>query len=51
MAVVFEGGLGLLAMALGWWLGPRPLESIGWTFSAAACGAAASLPMMVVFGA
>ena len=47
LAVVFEGGLGLLAVALGWWLGPKPLESIGWSFSAAAWGAAASLPMLL----
>jgi membrane protease YdiL (CAAX protease family) len=47
LAVVCEGGLGLLAAALGWGLGPQPLESIGWTLSAAAWGTAASLPMLL----
>jgi len=46
-ALVLEGGLGLVAVALGWWLGPKPLKSIGWSFSAGALGAAASLPMLL----
>jgi len=48
-AVVFEGGLGLLAIALGWWLGCRPMEAIGWSVPAAIGGALAALPMLVLF--
>jgi hypothetical protein len=46
LAVVFEGGLGLVALALGGWLGYPPLESVRWTPAAIGWGAAAGLPMM-----
>ncbi|MFC1597056.1 CPBP family intramembrane glutamate endopeptidase, partial [Planctomycetota bacterium] len=48
-AVVFEGGLGLLAIALGWWLGCRPMETVRWSTPAAIWGALAGLPMLVLF--
>jgi membrane protease YdiL (CAAX protease family) len=48
MAGVFEGGLVLGALALGWLLGYPPADAIDWTLSAAAWGAAASLPPMVL---
>ena len=48
LAVVFEGGLGLLAVALGWMLSCQPAALIDWTLPAVAWGIAASLPMMVL---
>jgi len=48
LAVIFEGGLGVLALALGWWLGSPPLATFRWTFSDAAWGALAGLPMLVL---
>ena len=48
LAVVFEGGLGLLALALGWWLGFPPMEAFRWTLCDASWGALASLPMLVL---
>lgn len=48
LAVVFEGGLGLLALALGWWLGCPPLEAFRCTLSEACWGALAGLPMLVL---
>jgi membrane protease YdiL (CAAX protease family) len=48
LAVVFEGGLGVVALALGRWLGCPPLETLRWTPAAFGLGAAAGLPMMVL---
>lgn len=48
MAVVFEGGLGVAALALGWLVGYPPLETVGWTVPAAIWGTAAGLPMLVL---
>ena len=48
LAVVFEGGLGLLALALGWLLGSPPLETLQWTWNAALWGTLAGLPMLVL---
>ena len=48
MAMVFEGGLGVIAVGVGWALG-RPLgELIDWTVTGAIWGAAAALPLMVL---
>ena len=46
MAVVVEGGLGLLAVGLGAWLDRPPWEMIRWTREGAAWGAAAGLPLI-----
>ena len=51
LAVVFEGGLGLVALALGWLLGYPALETLDGTLPAAALGAAAALPMLVLLWA
>ncbi len=47
MAVVVEGGLGLLAVGLGQWLGRPPWAMIRWTWPGAWWGLAASLPLLV----
>jgi membrane protease YdiL (CAAX protease family) len=51
-ALLFEGGLAVLALIVGWTIGQPPLKSIEWTWSAAprsaaaaAWGVAAALPM------
>lgn len=49
LSLVFEGGLGVLAWVLGWWLGFPPLETLRWTLQAAAWGTAAALPVLVLF--
>jgi len=46
IAVLFEGGLGVVAVLLGWLLGYPPLEQVEWAGAALAWGAAASLPPM-----
>jgi len=46
LAVVFEGGLGLLAVGLGHILGKPPLETYQATAAAVFWGAAASLPLV-----
>ena len=48
MAVVFEGGLGVVAVALGWVLGYQPLDRVEWTAMALALGTAACLPLMAL---
>ena len=48
MAMVFEGGLGVIAVGVGWALG-RPLgELVDWTVAGAVWGTAAALPMVVL---
>ncbi len=48
MAMVFEGGLGLIAVGVGWALG-RPLgELIDWSVTGAVWGTIAALPLMVL---
>lgn len=47
-AIVFEGGLGLLAVGLGWVLGAPPAERIEWTLDSAASGFLAALPLIAV---
>jgi membrane protease YdiL (CAAX protease family) len=48
VAAVFEGGLVLVAVFLGWLLGHRPAPMIDWTLEGAAWGLAASLPPMAL---
>jgi hypothetical protein len=48
LAVVVEGGLGLVALGLGWLLGNPPLETLDGTPAAAVLGAAAGLPMLLL---
>ena len=50
MAVVFEGGLGVLAVGLGWALGYQPLEAVCWTTEAWGQGAVACVPLVVLLG-
>jgi membrane protease YdiL (CAAX protease family) len=49
LSVVFEGGLGVVAVGLGWLLGQPPLATLRWRAGDAALGVASSLPMLVVF--
>jgi membrane protease YdiL (CAAX protease family) len=46
MAVVVEGGLGLLAVGLGAWLDRPPWQMIRWTWEGALWGAAGGLPLL-----
>jgi membrane protease YdiL (CAAX protease family) len=49
IAVLFEGALAFLAAGLGWALAQRPLETFHWSAGDLALGAAACLPLLVVF--
>ena len=49
MGVLCEGGLALLALGLGRWLGHPPQRAIAWTFSAAGWGLLACLPLLGLF--
>jgi membrane protease YdiL (CAAX protease family) len=49
LAVVVEGGLIVLALFLGWLTGNPPLVTLFWSLPDAAAGAAATLPMLVLF--
>jgi hypothetical protein len=51
LAVAVEGGLGLLALGLGAWLGVPPLASLHWTATGVGWGLAGSLPMLVLIAA
>lgn len=46
IAVIVEGGLAVLAVALGWLLGCPPVDEIHWTAAGLATGAAASVPLL-----
>jgi hypothetical protein len=46
LTVFIEGGLALLAMAIGWLLSRPPLEQISWTWAAAGQGIVATVPMV-----
>jgi membrane protease YdiL (CAAX protease family) len=48
-AVFFEGGLAPLSLALGWLLGRPPLERFIWSARDAAWGAAAVIPLALLF--
>ncbi len=47
LALAVEGGLGLLALGLGFGLGHSPLASFRWELEAASWGVAATLPMVL----
>jgi membrane protease YdiL (CAAX protease family) len=47
-AVVFEGGLGLVAVGLGWLLGDPPAQRIQWTPEGAVYGLFATFPLVAV---
>jgi membrane protease YdiL (CAAX protease family) len=49
LGVVFEGGMALLALFLGWLLGQPALETFHWSLAAVAVGAVASVPMLALF--
>jgi membrane protease YdiL (CAAX protease family) len=49
MAVAVEGGLILLAWALGWLLGQPPLRHFSWDAGAALDGVLAAVPMLLLF--
>ena len=48
MAAAFEASLAVVAVALGWLLGTRPLDTLTWEPAALAWGLAATLPLFVV---
>lgn len=48
-AVVFEGGLVLLALGLGWWMTPRPQDRIIWSAEGLVMGLAATVPLLATF--
>jgi uncharacterized protein len=48
LAILFEGGLGLAAMAIGWLLDCPATATLRWEPTAIAWGALASLPLVVV---
>src|SRR5215469_6707567 len=48
-AVFFEGGLAPFSLLLGWLLGHMPLSTFAWRWQDAALGAAAALPLILVF--
>ena len=48
MAVLFEGGLAVVAVVLGWLLGHAPAETVEWDAAAIGWGTAAALPALAV---
>ena len=48
-AILFEGGLAVLAVGLGWLLKQNPLQTFRWDLAAAKLGAATAVPMLLVF--
>lgn len=48
VAVIFEAGLGVLAVVLGWLLGHPPADAIHWNLPDAAWGTIAVLPPMLL---
>ena len=50
-AVVFQGGMVLVALAVGSWVTPRPQDRIEWTAAGALWGVAATIPMLIAFAA
>jgi hypothetical protein len=49
MAGVFEGGLALVAVALGWIVGIAPMDRLFWDLPSVAWGAAAAIPLLILF--
>ncbi len=50
LAVIFEGGLGVAALALGWWLNCPALATFRYTPAAIGWGALFGLPMLGLLG-
>jgi hypothetical protein len=50
LAVLIEGGLGVLAWALGWVVGLSPGATLTWRSLDVGVGLAATMPMLVLFG-
>jgi len=50
LAVLFEGSLAPLALALGWFLGQPPLASFSWSLRDALYGVLATVPMLCLLG-
>jgi membrane protease YdiL (CAAX protease family) len=48
VAAAFEGALAVSAVGLGWLVGQRPLATLGWDWSAAGWGIAATLPLLAM---
>ena len=48
MATAFEASLAVIALALGWLLGTKPLETLSWSPTAIAWGLAAALPLFAL---
>lgn len=48
-AVLFEGGLAPLALALGWLLGRSPLQGFSWSIRDGFLGVLAAMPMYAMF--
>src|SRR5437879_1773763 len=49
VAVLFEGGLALLALGLGWLVDCPPWQVLHWTWADSLYGAAATLPLVGLF--
>ncbi len=49
LAILIEGGMILVALALGWVLDQPPLHKFAWTVRDALLGLAATLPLLVLF--
>jgi membrane protease YdiL (CAAX protease family) len=51
LAILFEGGLGVIAWLIGWWTGIPTWETIHWQGRDFVWGIAGSLPMLLIFWA
>src|SRR5262249_60186390 len=51
LAVLFEGGLAVLACLIGWSAGLPPWATLAWDLRDAALGVAASVPMLALLAA
>jgi hypothetical protein len=47
LAAAAEGGLVLVALALGWWLGVAPFDRLAWTWRGLAGGIVATAPLLL----
>jgi membrane protease YdiL (CAAX protease family) len=48
LAVLFEGGLAVLALGLGWLVDEPPLRSLHWSWNGAFASVAATVPMLLM---
>jgi uncharacterized protein len=51
LAAAFEGGLAILALCLGWWMGEPPMASFHWSVADLGWGLAATIPPLAVLAA